>query len=177
MTAQAGRIEPIDAVVRAEPLDFGEFFEREHLRLGRAIYLLVGHPGEAEDLVQEALARAYERWDRVSKMTEPAGYVYRIAANLYRRRLRARRVLDRISEQVRVQRHSDPMEAADVRVDLLSALRALPTDQRVALILVEMLGYDAESAAGILGIKPVSVRVRVHRARLRLREELGGFDV
>src|ERR1041385_8024249 len=144
MTAAVGRTEPIDAASGAEALDFGEFFEREHLRLGRAIYLLVGRRGDAEDLVQEALARAYERWDRVAKMAEPAGYVYRIAANLYRRRLRGRRLLERVSEQMRVQRPPDPTETADARVDLLSALRVLPRDQRATLILVELFGYDAE---------------------------------
>lgn len=74
-------------------LDFSEFFEREHLRLGRAIYLLTGDRAEAEELVQDALARAYERWERVSRMSEPAGYVYRIASNLHKRRMRWRRRL------------------------------------------------------------------------------------
>ncbi len=46
-------------------LSFSEFFEREHLRLRHSIYLLTGDRDEAEDLVQEALARASERRDRV----------------------------------------------------------------------------------------------------------------
>ncbi len=155
---------------------FSEFFEQQHLRLGRAIYLLAGDRDEAEDLVQEALARAYERWDRVSQMAEPAGYVYRIASNLHRRRsrtrLRQRTVLER-----RMVRDSDPGDAADARMDLLAALAMLPRDQREALVLVEMFDLDAHTAAEALGIKAVSVRVRVHRARLRLREILGGDDV
>ena len=51
-------------------IDFSDFFRREHLRLGRAIYLICGDPFEAEDLIQEALARAYERWDR--RVLDPA---------------------------------------------------------------------------------------------------------
>src|ERR671914_2420350 len=83
-----------DVVVRTDAvLDFAEFFELEHARLGRAIYLLTGDAVEAEDLVQEAMARAFERWDRVSLMAEPAGYVYRIASNLHRRRYGVRRRL------------------------------------------------------------------------------------
>jgi RNA polymerase sigma factor (sigma-70 family) len=175
LTTAVARTEPVIAV-QTEPVDFGVFFEREHLRLGRAIYLLVGDRAEAEELVQEALARAYERWDRVSRMAEPAGYVYRIAANLHRRRARARRVVDRIGEQLRVQAPSDPSQIADARVDLFAALDALPVNQRAALILVELFGYDTETVALILGIKPVSVRVRVHRARLLLRQQLGGDE-
>lgn len=157
-------------------LTFAEFFEREHLRLGRAIFLLTGDRDEAEDLVQEALARTYERWDRVSQMGEPAGYVYRIASNLYRRRSRTRLRQRTLVERRRVQ-DSDPGDAADARMDVLAALGMLPRDQREALVLVEMFGFDTETAAQALGIKPVSVRVRLHRARLRLRDVLGGEDV
>jgi RNA polymerase sigma factor (sigma-70 family) len=155
---------------------FSEFFEQEHLRLGRSIYLLTGDRDEAEDLVQEALARAYERWDRVSQMAEPGGYVYRIASNLHRRRSRTRL---RRRTLVGDQRAQDvaPADAADARIDLMRALAMLPRDQREALVLVEMFDLDASTAAETLGIKAVSVRVRVHRARLRLREILGGDDV
>jgi len=157
-------------------LSFAEFFEREHLRLGRAIFLLTGDRDEAEDLVQEALARAYERWDLVSQMGEPAGYVYRIASNLHRRRSRTRLRQRTLVERRRVQ-DSDPGDAADARMDVLAALAMLPQDQREAVVLVEMFGFDTETAAQALGIKPVSVRVRLHRARLRLRDVLGGEDV
>ncbi len=157
-------------------LTFAEFFEREHLRLGRAIFLLTGDRDEAEDLVQEALARTYERWDRVSQMGEPAGYVYRIASNLHRRRRRTRLRQRTLVERRRVQ-DSDPGDAADARMDVLAALAMLPRDQREALVLVEMFDLDASTAGDALGIKAVSVRVRVHRARLRLRDILGGYDV
>lgn len=157
-------------------LSFAEFFEREHLRLGRAIFLLTGDRHEAEDLVQEALARTYERWDRVSQMGEPAGYVYRIASNLHRRRSRTRLRQGTLVERRRVQ-DSDPGDVAVARMDVLAALAMLPRDQREALVLVEMFGFDTETAAKALGIKPVSVRVRLHRARLRLRDVLGGEDV
>src|SRR3954447_4110259 len=72
-------------------IGFADFFAAHHVRLGRSIYLLVGDRLEAEDLVQEALGRAYERWDRVSRMSDPAGYVYQVAANLHKRRMRRRK--------------------------------------------------------------------------------------
>jgi RNA polymerase sigma factor (sigma-70 family) len=155
---------------------FSEFFQREHLRLGRAIYLLTGDRDEAEDLVQEALARAYEKWDRVSQMAEPAGYVYRIASNLHRRRSRKHLRLRTLVEDRRAM-DVTPAEAADARIDLMRALAMLPRDQREALVLVEMFDVDPSTAGEALGIKAVSVRVRLHRARVRLREILGGDDV
>ena len=79
--AELSMMETVDARVlltREAGLDFEEFYEREHLRLGRALFLLTGNRGEAEDLAQEALARAYERWDRIRETDSPVGYVYRI---------------------------------------------------------------------------------------------------
>jgi RNA polymerase sigma-70 factor (ECF subfamily) len=156
-------------------LDFATFFANEHLRLGRAVYLITGDASEAEELIQEAMARAYERWDRVSRMAEPAGYVYRIASNLHRRRVGRHRRLAHLqgglpSSQV------DVAESAGQVADVWAALRRLTRQQRDAVILVELMGYDAETAGVVLGVSAVSVRVRLHRARLKLRETLGGND-
>jgi RNA polymerase sigma-70 factor (ECF subfamily) len=157
-------------------LDFATFFEMEHVRLGRAVFLLTANGSEAEDLIQEAMARAYERWDRVSRMAEPAGYVYRIASNLHRRRARWRFRFTQLDEGSMGRTHADPAEAAGHAADVWAALRTLTADQRDAVILVEFMGYDAEAAGHVLGIEPVSVRVRLHRARAKLRETLGGID-
>ena len=130
------------------------------------MYLVTGDPAEAEDLVQEAMARAYERWDRVGSMEAPAGYVYRVALNLHRRRRR------RASLQVLLTRPaapaSDPAEIAEAHVEALRALATLSPEQREAVVLVEWLGLSAEEAGGVLGIRPASVRGRVHRARQAL---------
>jgi RNA polymerase sigma factor (sigma-70 family) len=156
-------------------LDFETFFQREHVRLGRAVYLLTCDAAEAEDLVQEAMARVYERWDRVSRLAEPAGYVYRVASNLHRRRFGRRR---RMSQLLAGNEPSerDHADAASRSVDVWTALDTLTREQRDAVILVEFLGYDAAAAGEVLGIEPVSVRVRLHRARAKLREAFGGND-
>jgi DNA-directed RNA polymerase specialized sigma24 family protein len=62
---------------RPTELDFEGFFRAEYPQLARAGYLLTGEAAEAEDLAQEAMARTFERWDRVRAMESPAGYVYR----------------------------------------------------------------------------------------------------
>ena len=67
---------------------FEEFFRTEFERLFQVLYLSMGSRIEAEELAQQAMARAYARWERVREMASPAGYVYRTAFNLNRRRLR-----------------------------------------------------------------------------------------
>src|SRR5919197_5730967 len=80
------------AVLSAEEtkagVGFDEFFAAEYGRLARAVFLLVRDRYIAEDLAQEAMARVFERWDRVSGMSSPQGYLYRTAVNLHRKRLR-----------------------------------------------------------------------------------------
>jgi RNA polymerase sigma-70 factor (ECF subfamily) len=68
---------------------------------------------------------------------------------------------------------ADVGPAAGDRRDVHLALATIPEGQRAALILVDWLDMDAEEAAGVLGIKPGSVRVRLHRARSALRDSLG----
>src|SRR5262249_54997411 len=73
----------------AERVEFERFFREGYPQLARACYLLTGDAAEAEDLAQESMARIYERWDRVSNMGSPDGYLYSTAFNLNRKRLRA----------------------------------------------------------------------------------------
>jgi DNA-directed RNA polymerase specialized sigma24 family protein len=64
---------------------FEAFFEAEHLRLFRALYLMTGEKSEAEDVLQEAFLRIWRRWDRVRQVEDPVGYLYRTAMNELRR--------------------------------------------------------------------------------------------
>jgi RNA polymerase sigma factor (sigma-70 family) len=155
-------------------LEFEEFFRSEHRRLVAALYLLVGDRTEAEDLAQESLARAFERWARVREMASPAGYVYRIALNLSRKRFR-RIGRDRPFAYASAS-STDPTESADQRVVIRSAVLSLTREQREALVLVEWLELDSDEAGRVLRISAESVRARVHRAREVLRSRLGGPD-
>jgi RNA polymerase sigma-70 factor (sigma-E family) len=161
--------------VPAEPAaDFREFYEAQHERLGRALFLLTRSSHEAEDLAQEALVRVYERWDRVRTMDSPVGYLFRTAMNLNRNRLRRMSVAAR-----RLIAHPPPApetDAVDERDQVTRALESLPIGQRQALVLIDWLGMDAEEAGRILGLKAVSVRVRLSRAHAALREALEASD-
>jgi RNA polymerase sigma-70 factor, ECF subfamily len=150
---------------------FESFFRAEYTRLGRALYLVTGDAAEAEDLAQEAMVRVYERWDRLSVGPSPVGYLYRTALNLHRSR--GRRLAVRIRHAARSSPAADPLSAADDRDELGRMLSSLPETQRVALVLMEWLGMSADEASRALGIEPVSVRVRVSRAKAALRELAG----
>ena len=153
---------------------FEEFFEAEHVRLARALYLLTGSAVEAEELTQEAMVRVYERWDRVRQMDSPQGYLFRTALNLHRSRVRW--LTSRARQIVQATPSPDPAEVVTSRDSLARALASLPTGQRGAVVLVEWLGMEPQEAAMALGIKPGSVRARLSRAKAALRGMLEDED-
>jgi RNA polymerase sigma-70 factor (ECF subfamily) len=155
-----------------EGADFDDFYESKFSVLCQALFV-TGNTVEAEDLVQEAMARAFERWDR-DQMESPTAYVYTSALNLNRNRIRALAVRSRRRSSPD-QLDADPAQTVEGREAAIAALRALPRKQREALVLVEWLGLSPDQAATALRIKPVSVRGRLHRARKQL-EQAGGPD-
>jgi RNA polymerase sigma factor (sigma-70 family) len=154
--------------------DFGEFFRCEYGRLARACLLLTGDRADAEDLAQDALTRAFVRWDDIRSMASPEGYLYRTALNLNRKRLR--RLAVRARRLVATGARPDEVDVVEERLDVLRAVATLPRGQREALVLVEWLDFDIDEVAELIGIAAVSVRGRLHRARRTLRERFGGSD-
>ena len=152
---------------------FDAFFEEQHVRLARALYLLTGSAAEADELAQEALVRVYERWDRVGRMASPEGYLFRTALNLHRSRMR--RLASRARQLFEPTAAADPADVVGDRDSIDRAMAALPAGQRGAVVLVEWLGMSSEDAAQVLHIKPGSLRARLSRAKAALRE-LGEDD-
>lgn len=169
-----GSPETLEEVTAVTVLKFEEFFQAEHVRLARALYLLTGSAADADELTQEAMVRVYERWDRVRQMGSPQGYLYRTALNLHRSRLRW--LATRARHVVEATPPSDPAEVVQGRDSLARALGSLPTGQREAVVLVEWLGMGQEEAATVLGIKHGSVRARLSRAKTDLRRMLEDED-
>jgi RNA polymerase sigma factor (sigma-70 family) len=157
----------VKLVAERQPVvSFEEFFRHEYRHVLRAVYLSTRNVADAEDLAQEAMARAFERWERVGRMTSPSGYVYQTAMNLNRKRLR--RLAVRARHESRVSQVSD--DAGEVRSQVIEALASLSPDRRDALVLTVWFGLGAEESGKLLGIGPSAVRTRVHRARAELRE-------
>jgi RNA polymerase sigma-70 factor (ECF subfamily) len=153
---------------------FEAFFHDHYERLLRAMYLATGDRHEAEDLTQDAFVRVYERWDLVRGAENPLGYVYRVALNARRSRLRRLAVAARKALHLIPQPPSDHHEATDERISLRNAMAALPDGQREAIVLIEWLDMTDVEAGAALGISAGAVRTRLHRARAALRDQLRG---
>jgi RNA polymerase sigma-70 factor (ECF subfamily) len=150
---------------------FEEFFETESPTLFRRLCLVTGDRQEAEDVMQDAFLRIYERWDRVRDLEDPVGYLYRTAFNVFQRR--ARRAGLAVKRQLNLAPAGDAFAAADARHVVAQALARLTPRQRAALVLTELLGYTSEAAAGLLGVRASTVRALASQGRAAMREAVG----
>lgn len=153
---------------------FEAFFERHHARLFRALWLVTRNRHEAEEVMQDAFLRVWERWGRVSAHPDPDGYLYRTAMNVVRSRARRARVA--LRRAVRQLPADDQLAAVESREAVVRALASLSVRQRAAIVLTDVLGMTSEEAAEALGIRPSTVRVLASRGRATLRRESGGPD-
>lgn len=161
-------VESADALEEADA-SFGAFFAEHYARLYRALVLVTRSPHEADEITQEAFVKVWARWDRVSIMESPDGYLYRTALNLYRQRGRQAARLVRLLASWPGAHREDALDRFD-EVDTLERLvLQLPPRQRAALVVTEYLGYDSAAAAEILGIQPGTVRMLVSKAKAQLR--------
>jgi RNA polymerase sigma-70 factor, ECF subfamily len=155
-------------------LSFEVFFQTHHERLFRALWLVTRDRDEAEEVMQDAFLRLWQRWDHVGEGPDPAAYLYRTAMNVWRSRLRRAAVA--VRKVVHQIQRDDEMAVVDQHDVVLRALAPLPPRQRAAVVLLDVLDLSSEQAGGALGIKPVTVRVLAARARATLAKEIGDRD-
>src|SRR3954462_8672771 len=156
--------------------EFDDWVAARGPALLRLAYALTGNGPDAEDVVQEALARALPRWERISRVADVDAYVRRMVVNAHTSWWRKFRRREAPAGEVRPdQVVAGPGEgmASDERRRLWAACRALPQDQRTAVVLryYEQLEYD--EIAGLTGVREGTVRSRVSRGIAVLREEMG----
>ena len=149
---------------------FEAFYVANERRLFRALFVVTGDRDEAEDVMQTAFCKVWERWDRVARLDDPVGYLFRTAFNTHRSAVRrtmraARRVVPWSTER---SAPLEPAEVAEMRDRAARALAALTRRQREAVVLTALLGYGRNDAARIMGIRPATVRVLVSQARAAL---------
>jgi RNA polymerase sigma factor (sigma-70 family) len=157
---------------------------REHAdRVYRLAYRLSGNRADAEDLTQETFVRVFRSLAQYSPGTFE-GWLHRITTNLFLDMVRRRQRIrfdslpedagDRLAgsdpspEQAYDEMHLDP--------EIQAALDALPPDFRAAVVLCDIEGLTYEEIAATLGIKLGTVRSRIHRGRVQLREALAHLD-
>jgi DNA-directed RNA polymerase specialized sigma24 family protein len=147
----------------AAPEAFERFVRDVEPRLRRALVAAYGFE-EGRDATAEALAYAWERWDRLQEIGNLPGYLFRVGQS--RRRRRRQPVLFDTSGW------AEPL----FEPGLPRALAALTERQRLAVVLVHGYGYTLREVAELAGIRQTTVQNHVERGLARLRTQLGVSD-
>lgn len=155
-------------VERADDLD--AFCNLTRARLVGALSLYLGDAGVAEELANEALLRAVDRWERVRGMANPEGWVYAVSFNLarsrYRRLAAERRAHARLGHRSELTVDDDHGEAVEVR----AALGRLPQRQRQAVVCRYFLDLSAADTAVAMRCSVGTVKVHLRTALASLRK-------
>src|ERR1700727_759097 len=156
-----------------QPLDFAEFYRKSKDECLFTVLVSVGDRHAAQELVDEAFARACASWRTVSKHPAPAAWVVRTALNVnisrWRRRRREIAVADP-SMGTHPQTNEDAGSPVDPRI--MAALMRLPVRQRQVVALRLFLDLDTARTAEVLGVAPSTVKAHLARALTPLRDDL-----
>jgi RNA polymerase sigma-70 factor (ECF subfamily) len=163
-----------NAEVTERARTFEEFFGSEHARLFGALCLVTGDRAEAEEIMQDAFLRLWERWEHVSAMTDPSGYLFRTAMNVFRNRYR--RTALALRRAIASLPSEDAFTTVEDRDAVVRALRDLTKDQRAAVVLTGYVGLTSEEAGRVLGMRAATVRTIATRARAAIRQKAGDLS-
>jgi RNA polymerase sigma-70 factor (ECF subfamily) len=165
-----------------------ELMERHGGRLYSLGHRFCGNDDEAQDLVQDTLLLAFQKWNQFEGRSDPTTWLYRIAARACQRRHRKRSGEPRQLEPIEKLLPSGDTTIVDVaatndgplellekrenRVALEDAIATLPQNFRLPLVLKEIMELSVADVADILGVKPATIKTRLHRARLHIAKQL-----
>lgn len=163
---------------------FGALVRRYQDRLYNAVLRVADNPEDAADVVQEAFLNAYQSLNSFKGDAEFFTWLYRIAFNAaisLRRKRKAVVSLDGGSDEKGAAEPEDrseyvrvgaALERSEEDAKLMAALGRLSPEHRVVLVLKDLEGQKYEDIAAVLDVPIGTVRSRLHRARLELRELL-----
>lgn len=180
-------------VARAKSGDMvavGDLLSRHADAAYTAALRLLGEPADAEDITQDALVRAYTRLSELEEGASFSTWLRRIAVNLSLNALRRRGLLRFESLETAHATSETALGAYDIvdesqctpEEDVVNAalrdeveryVRQLPPDQRVAVVLRDMYGYDVAEVAELQRCGLSAAKMRIARGRARLRELIG----
>ena len=148
---------------------FEAFYREERPSVLRAVVFAMNDRDLAVECVDEAMVRTYERWDQIAGMSNPTGWVFRVAMNLGHNRMRRLRL-----ERTKPMRgHPHPADIEGVADPAVArALAGLPLDQRTVIVMRFHLDWSIEQIAAALGDPIGTVKSRLHRGLRRLETML-----
>lgn len=142
-------------------MSFESFVQASGPRLRAALVAAYG-PDVGADAAAAALSYGWEHWRRLSTMTNPAGYLYRVGQTAARQSTPRQGYLPA----------PPPEELPNFEPGLLPALENLSEPQRVAVVLVHGFGWSQVDVAELLDVSPSTVRTHIARALTKLQEAL-----
>lgn len=173
-----------------DPDAFATLFDMHSDKLFRLAFNLLGNEDEAEGVVQESFLRLFEKLNRFQGRSSLGTWLYRVTYNGSIDRLRRRRVTqplvdEPVSDDDALfmpaiftdwsQAPETVFASAEAESQLEQCIYSLPESLRVPFILRELESLSTVEAAAVMGIKEGAVKVRLHRARLLLRECLSAY--
>ncbi|CAN5637686.1 SigE family RNA polymerase sigma factor [soil metagenome] len=168
--AEAGHreagVEPTELELVFDASDFEEFFTREYPRLVVLLTAVTGRRGVAEEIAQEALIRAHQRWRRVSRYERPTAWVRRVALNLASNQRARQRTEDRTLRRLGDQRTSEGPDDGDD--GFWALVRQLPDRQGAAVALYYLEDRPVAEVAAILGCAEGTAKAHLHKGRASL---------
>jgi RNA polymerase sigma-70 factor (ECF subfamily) len=171
----------IQAACRGDAAAFGQLVRKYQDRLANALLYVCGSHDEAEDVSQEAFVQAYVKLATFAGDSAFYTWLYRIAMNAAISRRRRRRDEESV-EEARQNSGREPHDGAEQAEERLlreeravlvqRALARLSDEHRTILVLREVEGCDYDQIAAVLEVPVGTVRSRLHRARMQLKEQL-----
>lgn len=161
--ARAGAARPVE--VELPVAGFDAFYARELPRLVTILTAVTGDRMVAEELAQEALLRAHQRWNRISRYDQPGAWVRRVALNLASQS-RARRRSEHRAMARAIER--GPAVIAEPTDDFWALVRQLPPRQAAAVALHYLEDRPVTEVASILGCAEGTAKAHLHKGRATL---------
>lgn len=175
---EAREAEALEAVRRGDERGLEFLVARHELQARRIAFAITGNLATAEDVVAEAFLKVHQHIGRFEAGRRFSPWFLKIVTNEALYAARKTRRADRLHALLGRQpdRPADPVEVAEgneLRREVAAAVRGLEPRERAAITLRYLLDLDERSVAETLGWPLGTVKTRLHRARVRLREQLG----
>ncbi|WP_449060321.1 RNA polymerase sigma factor SigM [Planomonospora algeriensis] len=159
--------------IAGDPHAFSELVKRHRDRMWAVALRTLGDPDEAADAVQDAFVSAYRKAGSFRGEAAVTTWLHRIVVNACLDRMRRKSVRPVADDELieAAERETpvpDQTAEREVSMEVSSALKLLPADQRAALVLVDMMGYSVEDAAQVLQVPSGTVKSRCARGRAKL---------
>jgi RNA polymerase sigma-70 factor (ECF subfamily) len=183
-------------ITRARAKDFAAFEEllgRYEDKVFRLAYRILRNETDAKEILQETFVSIWRKLDTFKGDSQFGSWVYRIATNAALMRLRSHRRHPEVStEELPIgyldnygtpmpagenwsKRPDDELQSSELRAHIQKAVDGLPDIYRTVFIIRDVEGLSTEETAEALGISIPTVKTRLHRARIALRDAIGGY--